>query len=652
MRPDNQRLVAPSMRQFSLRDLAAAAIADLAQRSGEPLPPELRALVENLRPPSLPDGSWARLVEESRADEDLALRTLASSLQLTPLELMALALLAALEEDPLLGRAVAALQAPLGGSRPTLALLSVLFAPLARSSLPIQELISGNSLASKLVTLDGEGRPLPERAPLLSPALYLALRGRDAAWPSAVIGLGAFPAVRLPPSMLADARSQAQALQQGERHLVLRTGSPSEGRSVACAIAESLQRRAVFLAEEASPGLGPWLSLRGLLPVFCLELDPGDRKQLPTIPFYDGPVLALAGAEGAILVAGAGANTWTLGVPPRAEREQLWRAALADDPAAVEFARTHRHAAGRIAHLGRVLRQRSLLAQGGGMLAPDLRSAAWTSEGSGLAGLAEALTDPIPDHALVVEPGLRESLEHLLLRCRMREGLADDLGVAMSARYRPGVRALFVGPSGTGKTLAAGWLACRLGLPLYRVDLASVTSKYIGETEKNLALLLARAEYAEVVLLFDEADSLFGKRTDVKESNDRFANAQTNYLLQRIESFDGIVLLTSNSRARFDSAFSRRLDAILEFTKPGPDQRRALWGEHLGEGHGLSPRALNRLAALVDFAGGEIRNVVLAAAVLARSQQRAIEFADVVVGLTAEFKKLGKQLPLELRREA
>ena len=139
------------------------------------------------------------------------------------------------------------------------------------------------------------------------------------------------------------------------------------------------------------------------------------------------------------------------------------------------------------------------------------------------------------------------------------------------------MRALLVGPSGTGKTLAAGWLATRLGLPLYRVDLASVTSKYIGETEKNLAQLFARAEHAEGVLLFDEADSLFGKRTDVKEANDRFANAQTNYLLQRIESFDGIAILTSNSRARFDSAFTRRLDAVIEFPPPGPEERRALW---------------------------------------------------------------------------
>ena len=212
------------------------------------------------------------------------------------------------------------------------------------------------------------------------------------------------------------------------------------------------------------------------------------------------------------------------------------------------------------------------------------------------------------------------------------------------------MRALFIGPSGTGKTLAAGWIATRLGLPLYRVDLASVTSKYIGETEKNLAQLLARAEQAEVILLFDEADSLFGKRTDIDDANDRFANAQTNYLLQRIENYDGIVLLTSNSHARFDAAFARRLDFVIEFPPPGPDERRALWLSHLGDRTAVAPAELNRLAALVDLSGGHIRNAVLAAAVHARRASRPIAFADLVGVAETELRKLGRQTPVELRK--
>jgi SpoVK/Ycf46/Vps4 family AAA+-type ATPase len=192
-------------------------------------------------------------------------------------------------------------------------------------------------------------------------------------------------------------------------------------------------------------------------------------------------------------------------------------------------------------------------------------------------------------------------------------------------------------------------LASRLGLPLFRVDLASVTSKYIGETEKNLAQLLARSEHAEVVLLFDEADSIFGKRTDIKDSNDRFANSQTNYLLQRVETFEGIALLTSNSQSRFDSAFTRRLDVVLEFTSPGPLERRAIWESHLGGGHSLSTRQIDQLAALADVEGGQIRNAVLTAAVYAQAEHRPIAHGDVLRGLASEYKKSGRQVPHQLR---
>jgi len=175
------------------------------------------------------------------------------------------------------------------------------------------------------------------------------------------------------------------------------------------------------------------------------------------------------------------------------------------------------------------------------------------------------------------------------------------------------------------------------------VDIASVSSKYIGETEKNLGELFARAEHAEVVLLFDEADALFGKRTDVKDANDRFANQQTNYLLQRIESFDGIVVLTSNARGRFDAAFTRRLDAVLEFPLPLPPQRRALWQAHLGEDHALGASDLNRLASECELAGGHIRNVVLAARALA--ERGPIAWQHLVPAIHAEYRKVGKPAP-------
>lgn len=430
---------------------------------------------------------------------------------------------------------------------------------------------------------------------------------------------------------------------------------------------QALELRPLFIDGDKLTGLGPLLTLRGLLPIFVFELGPGERRVLPELPGYSGPTISLGGIEGAIESARGSLPVWVLPVPDSAEREVLWRRALnlplpsdsgskgegrGEGPAdhlIRELAAHHRHTAGRIAQLSRLAQHHAALGERSVPAAADVTAAAWTSEGAGLDTLAEPLRVAVPDDALVVSSLLRAQLDLLVLRCRARDGLADGLGPATAVRYRPGVRALFTGPSGTGKTLAASWLATRLALPIYRVDLAGVTSKYIGETEKNLARLLAAAERDDVILLFDEADSLFGKRTDIRDSNDRFANAQTNYLLQRIENYDGIVVLTSNSKQRFDSAFARRLDLVLEFPLPSPEERRALWLAHLGGAHELGPDSLNRLAALADVPGGNIRNAVLSAALLARGGGRRIRLSDCTEGLEAEYRKLGRQLPGGLR---
>jgi hypothetical protein len=432
--------------------------------------------------------------------------------------------------------------------------------------------------------------------------------------------------------------------------LILRATSRAEGRSVAAAIAAALGMRPLFVETDKLAGLVPLALLRGLLPVFCFDLGPSDRRQLPALPCYEGPYLALCGVDGAVEHAGGPLLSWTLPVPPRDERHDLWSASLRDPDLAERLAREHRHGSGRIAQLSRLAHHRAALDGSDCPTLAHVSDAAWASEGLGLGAFAQPLRDPVPDDALVLTPALRTELGTLLLRCRSRDGLASTLGSSARARYHPGVRALFFGPSGTGKTLAVGWLAAKLQMPLYRVDLASVTSKYIGETEKNLAQLLAYAEHADVVLLFDEADSMFGKRTDVKEANDRFANAQTNYLLQRIESFDGVTILTSNSKTRFDAAFMRRLDCILEFAPPGPEERRSLWLSHLGGGHGLTASQVNQLAAVTDLGGGHIRNAVLTAAVLAQVRGAGIAFADVVSGVADEYRKLGRPLPPELQR--
>ncbi|HYJ85677.1 MAG TPA: ATP-binding protein [Pyrinomonadaceae bacterium] len=640
---------------LTLRAHVLAAAASKIARDGNQNngPPELQFLFAHLDAVQQRARSWTESFSaycDLPNECDVPLLQLARTINLTPIEVLAVALTAAVEDDVMTGRTLAHLQAPLGGSRPTLGFLAAAMSEMtAGNASAMDVLATGVAIQSGLLTLMNDSAPLPERAVGVPLHLCQALNGNDGLLQGTTIGIDGLNAVPLPASFVDEADKQARALlSSSQRVLILRTGFNEEGRAVAVQTARAMGRRALFIEHDKTAALGPWLLMRQLLPVFCLNLGPGERKLLPAIPAYDGPVLVLCGPDGGVETNAGAALNWTLPVPAVDERVKLWEIALGDSDLASELARHHRHCTGRIAQLGRIAHHRSVLNGHTQPMMADVVAASWSGEGVRLESIAQPITDSISDDALVLTSTLQTELTTFLLRCRARDGLVEGLGPSTTARYHPGVRALFIGPSGTGKTMAAGWLATKLGLPLYRVDLASVISKYIGETEKNLAHLLARAERAEVVLLFDEADSLFGKRTDVKEANDRFANAQTNYLLQRIESFDGITILTSNSRSRFDDSFTRRLDMIVEFPTPGPEERRSLWQSHLGSNHALNQKQLNQMSASADLCGGHIRNAVLTAAVLSHKDGRSIEYADVMQGLASEYRKLGRQMPAEL----
>ncbi|MHB1307934.1 MAG: ATP-binding protein, partial [Limisphaerales bacterium] len=603
-----------------LIELAFAAVshASGAQEASGPEADFLAAHARRVPLPGLADKLSQALRKPVR--HDAALARLAVDWHLTAAEVLSTALAAAVEQDLMAGRVVAFAQTPVGGSRPTLGLLAAAFGRLSEKPLTPAHLAGGAAAQSGLFSILHDQAPLPERPIAVPIALCLALAGDDAPWPGGTLLTPESTPAPLVGSLGEQVAHQARALRESPAPvLAIRSAFPEEAHAVAAAVAAQLKRRAFLTDASPAPGLAVWLKLRECLPVFALDPAPGESRSIPPLPFHLGPTLAVAGIDGSIDAPGREVVNWILPVPDAAERARLWRRIIEDEPTAEALARSHRLSAARIVQLGRLANHQAHLDRQPKVTIEIIRQVSRTGEGSGLESLAEALPEPVPDNALVLTPETRAELESLLARCRHRDGLIAGLGPAAAARYTPGVRALFVGPSGTGKTLAACWLATHLGLPLFRVDLASITSKYIGETEKNLARLLARAERTEAVLLFDEADSLFGKRTDVRDANDRFANAQTNYLLQRIESFNGITLLTSNSRARFDTAFARRLEVIIEFPLPGPVERRALWLAHLGTGHALSTQELNRLAGQCDFPGGQIRNAVLAAAVDAQA---------------------------------
>jgi SpoVK/Ycf46/Vps4 family AAA+-type ATPase len=202
---------------------------------------------------------------------------------------------------------------------------------------------------------------------------------------------------------------------------------------------------------------------------------------------------------------------------------------------------------------------------------------------------------------------------------------------------------LFAGPSGTGKTMAAEIMANELGLDLYKIDLSTVVSKYIGETEKNLARIFEEAETSNAILFFDEADALFGKRSEVRDSHDRYANIEISYLLQRMEEYDGMAILATNLHKNMDDAFVRRMHFTVEFPFPDARHRRLIWEKVWPTD---TPRSaeldLDFMARQFELTGGNIRNIAVAAAFLAASDGQVVTMSQLVGATHREYQKMGK----------
>jgi hypothetical protein len=244
---------------------------------------------------------------------------------------------------------------------------------------------------------------------------------------------------------------------------------------------------------------------------------------------------------------------------------------------------------------------------------------------------------------LVLPRDQQDAITYLIARIRQRRTVYEQWGFAAKVGKGLGVSALFSGPPGTGKTMVAALIAKELGLELYQVDMAKMVSKWIGETERNLAELFDAAEAGHAVLLFDEADSMFGKRTDVKSSNDRYANLETNYLLQRLESFTGICLLTTNHESNIDPAFQRRLSLHVRFELPDVAEREALWRAMIPAAAPVAADlSVASLAKRFAMSGGYIRNAALRAAFMAADEGSAITGAHLERAARLEYEGMGK----------
>jgi hypothetical protein len=614
-------------------------------RALDNLEPTLRLLLEDsaaaARNAGLDRFDWpdqrAALVRAWR-QADGPLRALALHLQLTDAELFMLGLAIACERHRAVTLAVSTLQAPFAAARPSvhlaIDLLEVLFPDWCGDAL---SLASGPMMECGLLSPLGEDA-LPQRVLAVRLPLWRALCGSPPAWPGCrpidLIGEAAIP-------MPAYA---AKAIKAGQAGGVVVRGAPGSGRAaIAATLASQLglvpieTPLAVFRDDRAfitACRFADWL------PVLRLAPDLGESVLLGEA---NGPVAVLAGRHGAI--EGNRLIEFFSEPPPLDERLRRWQTELgkhAIDPLTLGAAILY---SGTIETVARAARTRAS-AESREAMPADLAAARLALAPDGLGRLAHPITRSVNAQALVTPPALAADLAALIARCRQRERIWDGLGPSLAASSSRGVRALFAGESGTGKTMAAAYVATALAAPLFRCDLAAVMNKYIGESEKNIGALLDHAEAADVVLLFDEADALFGRRTEGGETGERYANMLTNYLLTRLEAHNGIVILTTNAKMRIDPSFWRRLDFVIDFSLPGYEERLALWKSHLGA-RAPDNAVLERLASYCDLPGGGVRNAVLSAAAMAPPDQ-PIGREWLRPALQREYGKLRRTLPAGL----
>jgi hypothetical protein len=426
-------------------------------------------------------------------------------------------------------------------------------------------------------------------------------------------------------------------------------GLPGSGRRTLAAALARRQGQGLIEAADAThlPTLGAAAALLGALPLVSFDPTPGERLSWQPPAGCNGRIVARLPQHGGLAVTDRPVHTLELDAPDIDERRLHWRLALSKGPHPIEPTDELldlRLPRGTLHRLARSLHQAPAI---GGTSSAQLHTAVLRQlDEAGrfaLDGIAQRMPDLNGDETLALPHHAQDEFDTLVARCRHRDRLASLLPSAFG--HSDGVKALFKGPSGTGKTLAARHLAHALNRPLYRVDLAATVSKYIGETERNLERVFEAAESLDVVLLLDEGDALMAGRTQVGNATDRYANLETNYLLQRLERYRGVMVVTTNAADRIDAAFTRRMDATLDFPLPDALTRLALWQAHLGSLQQVPDDTLERVALRCNLSGGQIRNAALHAALLAIERARAIGPGELQQALEREYRKAGQQCP-------
>ena len=685
LRPELRRILDLLARQLAAERQAGRTVASDPLRGVAVEEGEAESLVSQLsaelaRPLAEPS-EWDRPARGAEDELDASASPIGRAARIFRLDdcaCDALVLALAVELDRRFARLVAYLNDHIARTRPTVGLLLA----VSGTAINAVELVQGHAFRQGVLRLEGDGplsgltlRVAPDMlarlvAPLpierLSPGIEVCAAG-GVRLEDVVVGrpqraalrrwaAGLRDGERVPPLVLAgrDGSGRATAAQAAAgdagRPLVKLNWAPDQPEQLGVAAREAMWQGTTLLVRVAggtreAEVAGLWAALAAWDVPLALAVPPELIES----------TCAAAPREPVVV---------SLETPSVTQRERLWTHLLASTvPATLGVALSDRERTelaarfdllpGQLARsVRRAVADRQLGESSGTPLDLEALSRACRAVGNASMGpLAQRLAQPFVRDDLVLPAELLDELDLAAAWVRARRRVFDDWGFGQRIALGGGLTALFSGEPGTGKTMAAQVLARELGLDLFRVDLSRVMSKYIGETEKNLARLFDDAQTSGAMLFFDEADALFGKRTEVKDAHDRYANLEIGYLLQRIEEHPGTTVLATNRMGDLDEAFTRRFHFILDFPMPGPAERQRIW-------HGMLPRAaeqepainLDALARDYEVSGGEIRNSVLSAAFMAAGEGVPIGLRHLKRGLRRELLKSGRVLDSHQRR--
>jgi hypothetical protein len=629
------------------------------------------ALLSHIPPP--PDlESQARLELEERANAaeadgiELRLRTLARSAHLSEYDVEFLVICLLPDLDTRFERLYGYLNDDVTRRRATVGLALELSGLSALNAAARARLAPGSPLVdNSLIVVDDIDRPFLTRAIRVPDRITAHLLGDDHPDPTLAEML-----IEPRGHHCAQSRELAQAFKAGERFCYIRETVGDFGTAIATDALLAAGHTVIACDATRFAACGDLLAVvsvlgrEALLRGASLVISPIDAFDAQAVDV----VFRLARLPVPVVVTGTPAwdPNWSDRVPLIAdasrltvgERSELWRrqlGALADDIDVDDIAGQYVFGPRQIVA---AITAAEALARpmGGTPIDSDLRRGARSQNAAGLERLARRIEPAVSWYDIVLPDKALRQLRELTTRARNRELVLSEWRMRPGGGRGTGVTALFAGDSGTGKTMAAEVIAGDLGLDLYTVNLATVVDKYIGETEKNLERIFTEASRVSAVLLFDEADAIFGKRSEVRDAHDRYANIESAYLLQRMETFDGLAVLATNLRANLDDAFTRRLDMVVDFPVPDEVARLALWRRCLASPvPARNDLDLELFARSFPLAGGNIRSAAITAAYLAAETGSDIDEGHVSAAIQQEYRKLGRLLPTnapqEIRKE-